>query len=156
MKKLMFTLAIVSVAFTSVQAQKQLGGEHNVEVSFNPFADNPIDASVIKYRKFLDDDAALRVTLGISNNSNKFLVVPENSLGTTVNTDNRITHNDLFLTNNESGLAISLGYEKHFRGTDNLPPTLPSQRGTLPTPSPSPATISAPSPSPTTQRTKIS
>ena len=124
MKKLMFTLAAVAVALTSAQAQKQMGDEHNIEVSFNPlnFAGNPIDASVIKYRKFLDDDAALRVTLGISNNSNKYLVVPENSLGTTVNTDNRITHNDLFLTNSESGLAISLGYEKHFRGTDNLSP----------------------------------
>ena len=124
MKKLLFTLAALGVAVTSAQAQKQMGDEHNIEVSFNPlnFAGNPIDASVIKYRKFLDDDAALRVTLGISNNSNKFLVVPENSLGTTVNTDNRITHNDLFLTNNESGLAISLGYEKHFRGTDNLSP----------------------------------
>ena len=62
------------------QAQKQLGGEHNVEVSFNPFADNPIDASVIKYRKFLDDDAALRVTLGLNNTSNSYLVVPENDL----------------------------------------------------------------------------
>ena len=122
MKKLMFTLAAVAVAFTSAQAQKQMGEEHNIEVSFNPFSGSPIDASVIKYRKFLDDDAALRVTLGISNNSNKFLVVPENSLGETTNTDNRITHNDLFLTNTESGFAISLGYEKHFRGTDNLSP----------------------------------
>ena len=48
MKKLMFTFAMFAVAFTSAQAQKQLGGEHNVEVSFNPFSGNPINASVIK------------------------------------------------------------------------------------------------------------
>ena len=80
MKKLMFTLAAFAVAFTSANAQKQLGGEHNVEVSFNPFGANPINASVIKYRNFLDDDAALRVTLGLNNTSNSYLVVPENSL----------------------------------------------------------------------------
>ena len=78
MKKLMFTLAMFAVALTSANAQKQLGGEHNLEVSFNPFGGNPIDASVIKYRKFLDDDAALRVTL--ESTSDKYLVVPTNSL----------------------------------------------------------------------------
>ena len=79
MKKLMFTLAALAVAFTSAQAQKQMGDEHNIEVSFNPFSGSPIDASVIKYRKFLDDDAALRVSLGLNNTANSYLVVPENS-----------------------------------------------------------------------------
>ena len=66
MKKLMFTLAAFAVAFTSAQAQKQLGEEHNIEVSFNPLSgglfggNSIIDATSLKYRKFLDDDAALR------------------------------------------------------------------------------------------------
>ena len=121
MKKLMFTLAAIAVAFTSANAQKQLGGEHNVEVSFNPFGASPVNASVIKYRNFLDDDAALRVTLGLNNTSNSFLVVPENSLQEAGATGT-LTHPDLFLTNNHSRLDIGVGYERHFRGTDNLSP----------------------------------
>lgn len=117
----MFTLAAIAVAFTSANAQKQLGGEHNVEVSFNPFGASPINASVIKYRNFLDDDAALRVTLGLNNTSNSFLVVPENSLQEAGATGT-LTHPDLFLTNNHSRLDIGVGYERHFRGTDNLSP----------------------------------
>ena len=123
MKKLMFTLAALAVAFTSANAQKQLGGEHNVEVSFNPFGANPINASVIKYRNFLDDDAALRVTLGLNNTSNSYLVVPENSLQEAGATGT-LTHPDLFLTNDHSRLDLGIGYEKHFKGTDNLSPYL--------------------------------
>ena len=123
MKKLMFTLAAFAVAFTSANAQKQLGGEHNIEVSFNPFGANPINASVIKYRNFLDDDAALRVTLGLNNTSNSYLVVPENSLQETGATGT-LTHPDLFLTNDHSRLDLGIGYEKHFKGTDNLSPYL--------------------------------
>jgi hypothetical protein len=67
MKKLMFTLAICSLVFTSAQAQKQLGKEHNVEVNLNPFGTvltdgtfaGPIDGTTFKYRYFIDDDAAL-------------------------------------------------------------------------------------------------
>jgi hypothetical protein len=121
MKKLMFTFAILAVAFTSAQAQKQLGGEHNIEVSFNPLGDNPINASVMKYRKFLDDDRALRVTLGINNTSNSYLVAPENSL-TGGPTAGLLTHPDLFLHNNFSQIDLGLGYEMHFKGTDNLSP----------------------------------
>lgn len=127
MKKLMFTLAAVAVALTSAQAQKQMGDEHNIEVSFNPFSGSPIDASVIKYRKFLDDDAALRVSLGLNNTTNSYLVVPQNSIqGTNPETGEpatgTVTHPDLFLTNTTTSWSLSLGYEKHFRGTDNLSP----------------------------------
>ena len=128
MKKLMFTLAIVSVAFTSVQAQKQLGGEHNVEVSFNPFADNPIDASVIKYRKFLDDDAAVRVSLSLDNSNNSFLVVPSETMRP--NDISAPTNNpDLFLNNTTSNWSLSVGYEKHFNGMDALSPYVAIQAG---------------------------
>ena len=128
MKKLMFTLAIVSVAFTSAQAQKQLGGEHNVEVSFNPFADNPINASVIKYRNFLDDDAALRVSLSLNSSSQSFLVVPESSMRQNLSSD-VINNPDLFLSNSVSNWNLSLGYEKHFNGMDALSPYVAVQAG---------------------------
>ena len=120
MKKLMFTLALVSVAFTSAQAQKQLGGEHNVEVAFAPFGGNPINSSTLKYRNFLDDDRALRVTLGLNNTKNKYLVVPSNTLGEPGQADG--THEDLFLENIHFSYELGLGYEMHFKGTDNLSP----------------------------------
>ena len=120
MKKLMFTLALVSAAFTSAQAQKQLGGEHNIEVAFAPFGGNPINASTLKYRNFMDDDRALRVTLGLNNTTNKYLVVPENSLGQTGAANE--THPDLYLSNIHSSFELGLGYEMHFKGTDNLSP----------------------------------
>lgn len=128
MKKLMFTLAIVSVAFTSVQAQKQLGGEHNVEVSFNPFADNPIDASVIKYRKFLDDDAAVRVSLSLDNSNDSYLVVPAESMRPN-DISATINNPDLFLNNTTSNWSLSVGYEKHFNGMDALSPYVAIQAG---------------------------
>jgi hypothetical protein len=128
MKKLMFTLAIVSVAFTSVQAQKQLGGEHNVEASFNPFADNPIDASVIKYRKFLDDDAAVRVVLGLNNSNESWLVLPAEQMRTGYD-QAQINNPDLFLTNQSSQWNLSVGYEKHFNGMDALSPYVAFQAG---------------------------
>ena len=127
MKKLMFTLAAFAVAFTSAQAQKQLGEEHNIEVSFNPLSgglfggNSIIDATSLKYRKFLDDDAALRVTLGLNRTSNSYLVAPENSLQE-LGATGTLTHPDLFLNNDLSSLEIGLGYEKHFDGTDNLSP----------------------------------
>ena len=69
MKKLMFTLALSALVTMGVQAQKQMGGEHNVEVSFTPFSGSPIDGSTIKYRNFMDDDKAFRLSLTMSNSS---------------------------------------------------------------------------------------
>ena len=126
MKKLMFTFAMAAMAFTTVQAQKQLGGEHNFEVAFNPFGGNPINASTLKYRNFLDDDAALRISIGINNSLDSYLMAPENTLtgvseqGSSVS----LTHPDLVLTNQSQHLDFGVGYEKHFRGTDNLSPYL--------------------------------
>ena len=37
MKKLMFTLALSALVTMGVQAQKQMGDEHNIEVAFTPF-----------------------------------------------------------------------------------------------------------------------
>ena len=72
MKKLMFTLAICSLAITSAQAQKQLGGEHNVEVNLTPFGNSPVDGTTIKYRNFLDDDKAFRVSLTVGSTSGTY------------------------------------------------------------------------------------
>ena len=76
MKKLMFTLALSALVTMGVQAQKQMGGEHNVEVSFTPFSGSPIDGSTIKYRNFMDDDKAFRLSLTMSNSSDVHALVP--------------------------------------------------------------------------------
>ena len=96
-------------------------------MSFNPLSgglfggNSIIDATSLKYRKFLDDDAALRVTLGLNNTSNSYLVAPENSLQE-LGATGTLTHPDLFLNNDLSSFEIGLGYEKYFDGTDNLLP----------------------------------
>jgi len=116
MKKLMFTLAIFSLVFTSAQAQKQLGGEHNVEVNLTPFGNSPIDGTTIKYRNFLDDDKAFRVSLTVGSNSGTYAYYQEGELlGDPVSPQlNMETSNTL--------VGIAPGYEIHFSGTDNLSP----------------------------------
>jgi len=116
MKKLMFTLAICSLVFTSAQAQKQLGGEHNVEVNLTPFGNSPVDGTTIKYRNFLDDDKAFRVSLTVGSTSGTYAYWQEGEqLGDPVSPQlNMETSNTL--------IGIAPGYEIHFSGTDNLSP----------------------------------
>jgi len=116
MKKLMFTLAICSLVFSGAQAQKQLGGEHNVEVNLTPFGNSPIDGTTIKYRNFLNDDAAFRVALTVGSSSSSYAYYQEGEmLGDPVSPQlNMETANTV--------LGIAPGYEIHFSGTDNLSP----------------------------------
>ena len=116
MKKLMFTLAICSLVFSSAQAQKQLGGEHNVEVNLTPFGNSPVDGTTIKYRNFLNDDAAFRVSLTVGSTSGTYAFWQEGEeLGDPVSPQlNMETANTVF--------GIAPGYEIHFSGTDNLSP----------------------------------
>lgn len=116
MKKLMFTLAICSLVFTSAQAQKQLGEEHNVEVNLTPFGNSPVDGTTIKYRNFLDDDKAFRVSLTVGSTSGTYAYWQEGEqLGDPVSPQlNMETSNTL--------IGIAPGYEIHFSGTDNLSP----------------------------------
>lgn len=116
MKKLMFTLAICSLVFSGAQAQKQLGGEHNVEVNLTPFGNSPIDGTTIKYRNFLNDNAAFRVALTVGSSSSSYAYYQEGEmLGDPVSPQlNMETANTV--------LGIAPGYEIHFSGTDNLSP----------------------------------
>ncbi len=129
----MFALALVSLVFTSAQAQKQLGKEHNIEVNLNPFANfssdssstmfggNFIDGTTLKYRYFLDDDKALRVrlTVGVDNTTYAYKQFDET---TTVLDIENVDSPQLNLSTNNSLVGIGLGYELHFDGTDNLSP----------------------------------
>jgi len=80
MKKLLFTLAICSLVYTSAQAQKQLGGEHNIELNLTPFGNSPIDGTTIKYRNFLDDDAAFRLSLTVGSSSDSYTYYQEGEM----------------------------------------------------------------------------
>lgn len=130
----MFALALVSLVFTSAQAQKQLGEEHNIEVNLTPFANfssdssstmfggNVIDGSTLKYRYFLDDDKALRVRIGLGVNNNEYAYIQAGE-ATEVLDPNLVNESEqLNLRTNSFTFGIDLGYEMHFGGTDNLSP----------------------------------
>ena len=120
MKKLMFALALVSLVFTSAQAQKQLGGEHNIEVNLTPFGESPIDGSTIKYRNFLDDDKALRITLMLRNSSDVYTYMQAGEQFEGVGDDDGSPQ--MHLGTSTTGFGLGVGYEMHFDGTDNLSP----------------------------------
>jgi len=124
MKRLMFTLAICSLVFTSAQAQKQLGGEHNIEVNLTPSSRSFIDGTTIKYRNFIDDDAAIRfsLTVGVSSNIYAYEQAGESPELQTGGTGTYIDNPQLDYLTQSSDIGFSLGYEKHFDGTDNLSP----------------------------------
>lgn len=116
MKKIMFTLALVSLVFTSAQAQKQLGGEHNIEVNLTPFGDSPIDATSLKYRNFIDDNAAFRLTLHMNTSADTYTYWQVGEM-----LDEPVSP-QLHLNANTTTVGIAPGYEMHFDGTDNLSP----------------------------------
>ncbi len=110
----MFTLAICSLVFTSAQAQKQLGGEHNVEVNLAPFGNSPIDGTTIKYRNFLDDNAAFRVSLTVGSSSDTYAFYQEGEmLGDPVSPQ-------LNLESATTVSGIAPGYEMHLDGTASI------------------------------------
>jgi hypothetical protein len=119
MKKLVFALALVSLVSFGAQAQKQMGDEHNIELGFTPLGDGVIDGTVLKYRNFLEDNRAFRVSLMLDNSTDVFVIDQadiEDILGSEVPTPqlNETTKNSLF------GLAV--GYEIHWDGKDRLSP----------------------------------
>ena len=121
MKKLMFALALVSLVFTSAQAQRQLGGEHNVEVNLTPLGDSPIDGTTLKYRNFLDDDKALRVRLSLDMDNDTYAYVQNGEITEVLGLPETINP-QLNLMTNYTMFGLGVGYEMHFGGTDNLSP----------------------------------
>ena len=117
MKKLMFTLALSALVTMGTQAQKQMGDEHNIEVSFTPFGGNPIDGSTIKYRNFLEDNRAFRLSLAISNSSDVHAWYQDGE----INTADPVSP-QLNINTKSSSIGIAPGYEMHFDGMDNLSP----------------------------------
>jgi len=117
MKKLMFTLALSALVTMGTQAQKQMGDEHNIEVSFTPFSGSPIDGSTIKYRNFLEDNRAIRLSLAISNSNDLHAYAQDGELDAADPVSPQLN-----ITTKTSSFGIYPGYELHFDGTDNLSP----------------------------------
>ena len=117
MKKLMFTLALSALVTMGVQAQKQMGDEHNIEVAFTPFGGSPIDGSTLKYRNFLEDNRAFRLSLAISNSTDVYAWFQdgEDNASEPVSPQRNIT-------STTSAYGFAPGYELHFDGMDNLSP----------------------------------
>jgi len=117
MKKLMFTLALSALVTMGVQAQKQMGDEHNIEVAFTPFGGSPIDGSTLKYRNFLEDNRAFRLSLGISASTDVHAWAQAGELLAADPVSPELT-----MTSQTSTFLIAPGYELHFDGMDNLSP----------------------------------
>ena len=113
MKKLMFTLALVSAAFTSAQAQKQLGGEHNID-GVRPIRRQPHQRIHLEVQKLHGRRPRIARDFGLEQHHQQVLVVPENSLG---NWRCQRDSPDLYLSNIHSSFELGLGYEMHFKGT---------------------------------------
>jgi len=119
MKKLMFTLALSALVTMGVQAQKQMGDEHNIEVAFTPFGGSPIDGSTIKYRKFVDDNRAFRFSFAMSRSNDLHAYVQSNELSDSLDWNG---NPQLDIATKSSAFTFAPGYEWHFDGMDNLSP----------------------------------
>ncbi len=113
MKKIVL-IALGALMFTAdVNAQKQAGGEKNLEVQFAPLGGQPISIGGIRFRKFnATGTSAWRVNVFIGMNSKKDITQQSDTSGNPE------------LTKTTSGMSISInpGYEKHFAGTERLSP----------------------------------
>tara|TARA_B110000093_G_C12905553_1_gene382344 strand:+ start:133 stop:1005 length:873 start_codon:yes stop_codon:yes gene_type:complete len=127
MKKLMFSLALFSLVFTSAQAQKQLGGEHNIEVNLTPLGNSPIDGTTLKYRNFLDDDKAFRLSITVNSTNDSYAYFQANE----GSEDLDDVFPQLMMESGTTVFGIAPGYEIHFSGTDNLSPYIGFEAGFL-------------------------
>lgn len=106
-------MAIAFAAVTSVVAQKQTGGEKNLEVQFAPLGGNPVSISGIRLRIFNSESSAIRIGFNVGGTSSKEI---------TQEADNDIDALELSSTDKTFNFSIRPGYEKHFAGTDRLSP----------------------------------
>ena len=116
MKKIALLALGACMFIATADAQKQTGGEKNLQVLFAPLGGNPISLNYggISFRKFsADGTSAWRCNLFIGLNS---------KTDVTAGDTNGVDMPELEEV--ESGMTISIrpGYEKHFAGTEKLSP----------------------------------
>jgi hypothetical protein len=113
MKKVILSMAVALACVTGAQAQKQTGGEKNLEVQFAPLGGNPVSISGIRLRIFNSESSAIR--LGLFLGGTKSETVQQEA-------DNDTDAMELIDTEKSFDFAIRPGYEMHFAGTDRLSP----------------------------------
>lgn len=116
MKKVILSVAIALTAVTGAFAQKQEGGEKNLEVNFAPLGGSPIGIDGIRLRLFnADGTGAIRVRLGLGGTNDVTVMSQSQQIGNT-------TVPELYKTEKSFNFSIRPGYEMHFEGTDRLSP----------------------------------
>lgn len=120
MKKVIYFFAAALICLAGVneaQAQKQAGGEKNLEFNFAPLGGNPIGVNGIRFRYFMDESSALRVNLFVGSSNTTEVKAQEGALSAEDPTSPMLeTYDRMF------DLTIRPGYEIHFDGTDRLSP----------------------------------
>lgn len=117
MKKTIMLVAAALLMVGGVSAQKQTGGEKNLEVNFAPLGGNPISIGGIKFRTFTSESSALRLNLFVGSSSDKTVTEQEGDLSF-----EDPTSPALYSWDRSFDLTIRPGYEIHFDGTDRLSP----------------------------------
>jgi len=114
MKKvsILFACLLVS-AFQICSAQKQSSGDKSLELQVAPLGSEPVKISGIRFRKFVDDKTALRLTTFIGGSRDKTI---------TQEADGDIDALELQSISSDRSLTLRPGFEKHFDGNDKLSP----------------------------------
>jgi hypothetical protein len=94
-----------------------MGDEHNIELGFTPLGDGVIDGTVLKYRNFLEDNRAFRVSLMLDNSTDVYVTAQEGD-----ESDTDPVSPQLQDTEKNSMFGLAVGYEMHWDGQDRLSP----------------------------------
>jgi opacity protein-like surface antigen len=115
MKKALLFFAMALACATGAIAQKQAGGEKNIEVQFAPLGGNPVSISGLRFRSFnADGTGAIRLSLFLGGTTSKEVTAQPEEAGADAP--------ELITTDKSFSVSIRPGYEKHFAGTDRLSP----------------------------------
>ena len=117
MKKVTFLLALTACVTFGAQAQKQMGGEHNIEVAFTPFSGAPIDGTVIKYRNFMDENRAFRLSFLLNNTMDTDVLAQDGE-----ESPSEPISPQLLKYTGSTSFGIAPGMEWHWDGTDRVSP----------------------------------
>jgi Outer membrane protein beta-barrel domain len=122
MKKVIICVA-VALASVSAYAQKQTGGEKNLELTFTPFSGTPISMNGIRFRMFNSENTAIRFSLYAG--GSKTQDIKDQPTANAI--DPTVTSPELLSITGKKEIGLSVGYEKHFAGTDRLSPYVGGQ-----------------------------
>lgn len=120
MKKIIFFFALALIAVTGANAQKQQGGEKNLEVQFTPLGGSPIGINGIRLRIFNSESSAIRI--GFSIGGTNVQTVASQQTKTPGSDGKTVVIPELYDTEKSFNFSIRPGYEMHFTGTDRLSP----------------------------------